>query len=60
MSPNAVKDKTIDMAVCEAENARQDETAYLLRDPVNRQRLMEALTNVRDGRAVQVDLKALS
>jgi hypothetical protein len=54
------KGKTIEIAVCEADEESKDETAYLLRDPANRQRLMDAIENVRQGRTVSVDLSALS
>ncbi|MCP4702627.1 MAG: hypothetical protein GY862_38070 [Gammaproteobacteria bacterium] len=37
--------KTIEIAVCEAEQAEQDETAYLLSNPANRARLLEAVEN---------------
>ncbi|WP_295612594.1 hypothetical protein [uncultured Lamprocystis sp.] len=50
------KNKTIEIAVCEAEPDADDETAYLLRSPDNRKRLMEAIENVRQGHTVQVDL----
>jgi len=49
------KGKTIEIAVCEAENEAQDETAYLLRSPANRKRLMEAIENVRQGHIVPCD-----
>lgn len=52
--------KTIEIAVCEAEAAGQDETAYLLRDPANRQRLLEAIENVRHGHGlIKVDMATL-
>jgi hypothetical protein len=54
------KGKTIEIAVCEADQEAEDETAYLLRNPANRQRLLEAIENVRQGRTVPVDLNALS
>lgn len=54
------RNKTIEIAVCEVEAADQDETAYLLRDPANRQRLLEAIENVRHGRGlIEVDMAAL-
>lgn len=43
------KDKTIEIAMCEAEAEADDETADLLRSPANRKRLMEAIENVRQG-----------
>ena len=46
--------KTIEIAVCEADDESEDETAYLLRDPANRQRLMDAIENVHQGRSVQL------
>lgn len=52
------RDKTIEIAVCEADDESEDETAYLLRDPANRRRLMDAIENVRQGRLQLVDLDA--
>ena len=40
----------IEIAVCAAESAEQDETAYLLANPANRARLLEAMENVRQQR----------
>jgi RNase P/RNase MRP subunit p30 len=52
--------KTIEIAVCEAEAVEQDETAYLLANPANRARLLEAIENVRQQRnLVTVDLADL-
>lgn len=51
--------KIIEIAVCEADTSEQDETAYLLGNPANRQRLLQAIENVRQGRdLVEVDLNA--
>jgi len=44
------KHKTIEIAVCEAEQMEQDETAYLLSNPANRKRLLEAIENVANRR----------
>ena len=52
------KGKIIEIAVCEANDGSEDETAYLLRDPSNRQRLMDAIENVRLGRGHEVRLDA--
>ncbi len=41
-------DQTIDITVCEAETAAEDDTAYLLADPTNRARLLAAVDNVRN------------
>ena len=52
--------KTIEIVVCEAETAERDETAYLLSNPANRTRLLEAIENVRQQRnLVTVDLADL-
>lgn len=52
--------KTIEIAVTELEIVEQDETAYLLGDPANRTRLLEALENVaRQRNLVTVDLADL-
>ena len=32
----------------------EDETAYLLREPANARRLLEAVANIRDGRNIEV------
>ena len=44
------KDKEIEIAVCETPEAGEDETAYLMRSPVNRERLLKALENVSQRR----------
>lgn len=51
------RDKTIEIAVSEAVDESADETAYLLHHPANRQRLMDAIENVRDGRVQHVTLE---
>lgn len=52
--------KTIEITVCEAETVEQDETAYLLSNPANRVRLLEAIENVHQQRnLVAVDLADL-
>jgi len=40
------KNKEIEIAVCEAEQSEESETAYLLRSSVNRERLLKAMENV--------------
>nr|VFK37949.1 MAG: hypothetical protein BECKTC1821E_GA0114239_1001162 [Candidatus Kentron sp. TC]VFK51270.1 MAG: hypothetical protein BECKTC1821F_GA0114240_100121 [Candidatus Kentron sp. TC] len=51
------KHKTIEISVCDAEQAEQDETAYLLANPANRARLLAAVENVANGQnLVSVDL----
>jgi hypothetical protein len=52
--------QVIEIAVCAAESAEQDETAYLLANPANHARLLEAMENVRQQRdLVTVDLADL-
>ncbi len=55
------KHKTIEIAVCEADQAEQDETAYLLRNPANRARLLEAIERVANQRdQVTLDIAELA
>jgi antitoxin YefM len=55
------QNREIEIAVCEAEEAAEDETAYLLRSPANRERLLKAIENVAQGRNLEVvDLGDLS
>lgn len=44
------KDKEIEIAVCETADEEEDETAYLMRSPANRERLLQALENVANNR----------
>ncbi len=44
------KDKEIEIVVCEAAQSEEDETAYLLRSPANRDRLLKAIENVAQDR----------
>ena len=44
------QDREIEIAVCEAAESAEDETAYLLRSPANRERLLRAIENVAQGR----------
>jgi antitoxin YefM len=54
------KDKEIEIAVCEATDAEEDETAYLLRSPANRDRLLAAIENVAHNRnLVEIDPSTL-
>ncbi|MCU0836490.1 MAG: hypothetical protein MUC77_18965 [Chromatiaceae bacterium] len=50
------KGQIIEIAVSGADDASEDETTYLLRDPTNRMRLLQALENARRGDLVSVDL----
>lgn len=51
--------KDIEIAICETAQAEQDETDYLLSDPVNKTRLLEAIDNVKKGELVTADLNDL-
>jgi antitoxin YefM len=54
------QNKEIEIAVCEAGENDEDETAYLLRSPANRDRLLKALDNVAQQRnLVTVELNEL-
>jgi antitoxin YefM len=44
------KNKEIEIAVCEVTEIGEDETAYLLKSPANRERLLEAIENVDKDR----------
>ncbi|MEK7830686.1 MAG: hypothetical protein AAB401_06335 [Acidobacteriota bacterium] len=44
------KNKEIEIAVCETAQVEEDETAFLLRSPANRERLLKAIENVSLGR----------
>lgn len=41
--------RDLEIAVCDAADTAEDETAYLLRSPANRERLLKALKNVTHG-----------
>jgi antitoxin YefM len=54
------KNKEIEIAVCEAPEIEEDETAYLLKSPANRARLLKAVENVsQDRNLVAVNLDEL-
>lgn len=44
------KDKNIEIVVSEAVEGEEDETAYLLKTPANRERLLRAIENVTHNR----------
>ena len=55
------KDSEIESAISEAADSAEDETAYLLRSPANRERLLKAIDNVAHGRDLKtVDLGDIS
>lgn len=50
------KDKHINIVVRDEDFEEEDETAYLLKNPANRARLLEAIDNVKNKRnLVEVD-----
>ena len=51
--------KEIEIAICETAQTEQDETDYLLRHPINKAHLLEAIDNVNKGECVIVDLNDL-
>jgi len=54
------KDKDIEIVICEAAQSEEDETAYLLRSPVNRERLLKAIENVtHDRNLISINLEDL-
>jgi antitoxin YefM len=48
------RDREIEIAVCEVAESAEDETAYLLRSPANRERLLRAIENVAQGKDLVV------
>jgi antitoxin YefM len=44
------KDKDIEIVVSDAAQSEKDETAYLLKSPANRERLLKAIENVANDR----------
>lgn len=54
------KNKEIEIVICEAYESEEDETAYLLKSPANRDRLLKAIENVAHNRnLVTIDLDDL-
>ncbi|MCX7110767.1 MAG: hypothetical protein NTX45_11690 [Proteobacteria bacterium] len=48
--------KFIEIAVCEADQTSEDETAYLMKSPANREHLLAAIANVESGQnLIEVD-----
>ena len=61
---NSVKalfhDKVVEIAICDTTDAEEDETEYLLKNPANRQRLLDAIDNVEQRQdIVEIDLADL-
>lgn len=54
------KHQEVEISVCESTQSEEDETAYLLKSPANRERLLKAIENVaRQQDLVTVDLDQL-
>ncbi len=54
------KHREIEISVCEASPSEDDETAYLLKSPANRERLLKAIENVNKRQnLVAVDVSEL-
>jgi antitoxin YefM len=54
------KDKDIEIIVSDAAQSEEDETAYLLKSPANRERLLRAIENVaHDRNLVTINLDDL-
>lgn len=48
------QNRDIEIVVSEAAEGAEDETAYLLRSPANRDRLLRAIENVAEGKNLEV------
>jgi antitoxin YefM len=54
------KDKDIEIGICDAAQSEAEETAYLLRSPVNRECLLKAVENVtHDQNLISINLEDL-
>ncbi len=51
--------QTIEIAISEISQIQQDETAYLLGNPTNKEHLLKAITQVENQQWIDVDLDAL-
>lgn len=51
--------QTIEIAISDAEQIGQDETAYLMANPTNKARLLSAIDNVKNQRLIDVNLAQL-
>jgi antitoxin YefM len=45
-------DKVVEISICDSNEAEEDETAYLLKNPANKQHLLNAISNVENGSAL--------
>ncbi|MGH8497395.1 MAG: hypothetical protein ACRERV_01070 [Methylococcales bacterium] len=44
--------KVVEIAICDAAQTEEDETDYLLKNPANRQHLLNAIDNVKQRRGI--------
>lgn len=51
--------QTIEISISEIQQIEQDETAYLLNNPVNKARLLAALAHVENDQLIDVDIEKL-
>ncbi|MEQ1621348.1 MAG: hypothetical protein ABL919_08070 [Methylococcales bacterium] len=51
--------QTIEISISEIQQIEQDETAYLLNNPVNKARLLAALAHVENDQLIDVDIQKL-
>lgn len=51
--------QTIEIAISEVAQIEQDETAYLLRNPENKARLLAAVANIENNQLIDVDINKL-
>ncbi|MBD9358645.1 hypothetical protein [Methylomonas albis] len=53
-------DKVVEIAICDSLEAEEDETTYLLKNPVNSERLLTAINNIEQKQnIVRIDLSEL-
>ncbi|EIC29209.1 MULTISPECIES: hypothetical protein [Methylomicrobium] len=51
--------QTIEIAISEVTQVAQDETAYLLSNPENKERLLAAIEQIESNRLIDIDLEKL-
>lgn len=53
-------DKAVEIVICDTAEAEEDETQYLLKNPANRQRLLDAINNIEQHTGiVEINLSDL-
>ena len=51
--------QTIEISISGIQQVEQDETAYLLDNPINKARLLAAITQVENNQLIDVDIEKL-